>query len=1507
MSQPNNTQGPNSVPNVGCGAFCNPHYTVQLLSDTLKLSIVKVTVTGEVSEPTLLLDAGSLVGSTLQSTLRQFGGGLPLLPDIHCLQSNKKTSPSCNQCDLQSKQPYPCGLQTYHPPQCPGQTTGGPHCPGGGNNLLKNNSSPEIAWANDLVTFSPPPVNLFVNNFNQTILENPVNSLPILYGMSGSCNDVCYALVSGDSIKEILEILNQVGVGDKLGVWKQECGPTFRFCYYGITVTTSDLLINLTVPEFLNEVSKAPVDGQLGNWVQECEFYYRFYRRNLVRWKLTMLQAGSNLETLLHTLNEIPQGTENPQFGVWRPESQCSFIFWVEMRATAVDASFPNLEAALKRDNWNIQSLEKGVFTFTQGNNLLRATPSGNRVKIVANAKSLTTFINQVVNTYGWYYSGVENYTLTQNWRVRAGRLRIWEVEKGRFQLFGDEETIQAIASANPPNWRLSEVSSEALDEVVTGLDFPTLTRNIEAKGWVISEYALGREIRKMGWTYQEKYTSCRVASKDNFLVQISPTTAAANAVPGTVIPSSISGTGGNLVQAGVPRQITPGGTLVPESNSFVTTPDVTTTTSGKVSPSDTQLIGDKQSITALLTDADLPPNTVNKQTQEPTCNVIQIIPLQNGFLKVIGEQDVLSQINQEVPFLIGPPVTQPYYVLYIYGEYTDVLERSQSGWITIQQGTNSSILGNPNNPVQYVQLIRGQSGTTVWGTPESIQAYSDFIATLRPSWRFDSCLQTSSIATVFTLTGGVIDQSTGNNTYQIIADRKVVEDIYQVVGNPSIAICEQPVLYTSLTAAVEIDTFINALLNFNYGDGVIGWRLDTLNSEQGCSQSNLYRYYIIGSGGEEVSTPYFIYLHSIKSQSSPTQNNLPAYTKIEGLKYALNNLIEPILSFYQWTSIKAGAPPKVTQPVSFTVGKVVGLTGNVLRHPNCDAPYRLALSTLNWSFNSKDDGSYVELLWETDNGNLPCGGIGPDCCCVTGDQAFVMSASGNYGESATGSSLFSFGTLVDNAGQPPIANNAFPNATGNILFRTKGSINGSFIIKVIKYSGYYNRINFFDNAANNLQSAIQANELIYRDWIRATKQRQEEGTLVPLLVNLERQNRDPLRPGPVNNNIIVHTVVGEMNFSIPIPESNSIQAKSLGNEFRVKDMQIQLEMRQLLSHLTQTDLNGITVSIISATNNPPSADESVPTRDYRLYYKINAGTALPLNALAWFPKAKVTLERVKKLNTDFGSVSQPYPTLQNAEDFQVSGSLSAFVIDQTATSKITSDIYDSIAIQLSDYYLGNLLLELDNALRDPVKPAPLAVPDLTGALQQIGGVNYANHSRWLEQQVNRLLYTSEFPMPIRFPTPEDPQYRFPDGSPVYGFWSNAFTTGQTIPINPPPPLILPDEFPTARGLFTQNQPNNFPANQTYNPAVVNQIRNDARRGFLNTGFPRGFPPPNDGHPPGQSQNQNTEEGQTPAQATVQTRSVQGPYQSSGLWNSNTRTRLRQRRITGGNMFVHQN
>jgi hypothetical protein len=535
----------------------------------------------------------------------------------------------------------------------------------------------------------------------------------------------------------------------------------------------------------------------------------------------------------------------------------------------------------------------------------------------------------------------------------------------------------------------------------------------------------------------------------------------------------------------------------------------------------------------------------------------------------------------------------------------------------------------------------------------------------------------------------------------------------------------------------------------------------------------------------------------------------------------------------------------------------------------------------LNWSFNSSDEDAYVELLWETENGNLPCGGTGDPCCCVTGDQAFVMSSSGNYGETATGSSIFSYGSLVDNAGQPPIANNAFPNATGNILFRTKGRINGSFIIKVLKYSGYYNRINFFNNSANNLQSAIQANELIYRDWIRAKKQRAEEGTLVPLLINLERQNRDPVRPGPVNNSIIVHTVVGEIDLSIPIPTLNSLQSKMMGNEFRLKDMQVQFEMRQLLASTFQVDNNSVSVGIISAQNKPPSEPDASPTREYHLRYKANAGTALPLNAMAWFPKAKMIMEQAEQLNTTFPTVRSDYSALQNATDFKIGANLSAFVIDQTATSKINSDAYDSIAIQLSEFYLGNLLLELDNALRDPVRPSPLATPDLSGAIQQIGGINYANQSRWLEAQVERLLYTSEFPMPLRLPTREDPYYRFPDGSPVYGFWTNAFTTGQTIPLNVPPPLVLPDDFPTARGLFVQDQPNNFPANQTLGPANVNQLRQDTRNGFLATGYPRGFPP--------QYQQQQT------------------PYNLVNPFNGNTRTRQRSRQIAGGNMLVHQN
>ena len=62
--------------------YGTPPYSVEIMTDTLFYTIVKVVLAGETKYPSLLLESDALIGATLQSALAQFGGGLPNLPDI---------------------------------------------------------------------------------------------------------------------------------------------------------------------------------------------------------------------------------------------------------------------------------------------------------------------------------------------------------------------------------------------------------------------------------------------------------------------------------------------------------------------------------------------------------------------------------------------------------------------------------------------------------------------------------------------------------------------------------------------------------------------------------------------------------------------------------------------------------------------------------------------------------------------------------------------------------------------------------------------------------------------------------------------------------------------------------------------------------------------------------------------------------------------------------------------------------------------------------------------------------------------------------------------------------------------------------------------------------------------------------------------------------------------------------------------------------------------------------
>ena len=59
----------------------NLPYNISIITDTLFYSILKVVVKGNIRDPVPLVDVNSLIGTTIQSALMQFGGGYPLLED----------------------------------------------------------------------------------------------------------------------------------------------------------------------------------------------------------------------------------------------------------------------------------------------------------------------------------------------------------------------------------------------------------------------------------------------------------------------------------------------------------------------------------------------------------------------------------------------------------------------------------------------------------------------------------------------------------------------------------------------------------------------------------------------------------------------------------------------------------------------------------------------------------------------------------------------------------------------------------------------------------------------------------------------------------------------------------------------------------------------------------------------------------------------------------------------------------------------------------------------------------------------------------------------------------------------------------------------------------------------------------------------------------------------------------------------------------------------------------
>ncbi len=1271
-------------------------YHIDIITDTLFYTIAKVVVSGEIRDPTLLLASDALIGSTLQSAIAQFGGGLPNLPDIHCVSSQVSTqNQKCRCCDWSNRhrcQQYGNGC-LFKKPGRPSLKDQANVLSAPGGNL----NTPEVITQNDLVTFLPPEMSRrYTGPSNPDIQIS--QSIPLLYGMSASSGHISYILIASDSLDDLIKVLNKNTEKRLIGSWRQECDISFR--YYYNTILTKVITVqdkNRSVLDVITEISKLPIRGRTGRWTPSYGNNYYYNQNGYINYLINVRREDGDLNSLLYGLNTIKQ---EKQTGQWVNDGQtCNYTFKYPMVSTNILAKSSEIKSALVDAGWELSGLQNGVYTFSRDDLLLRLTPTQTLVNVVGNKNSVDTFVNDIVIPFGW------ESEMIRNWNQGLVSLKIEQRQPGIYSLMGNLDTINNFMESTilkDNNWIISEIKTQKVETIIIPEEKDTILKALRNKGWIISNNP----------------RNCFSVNKGPASVEIS------------------------------------------QLDQF------------------SEVFGDIDSIRFFTEDVIAPNQWEYSQKTNQEDETIQI--LYNGGtedkVRILGNDVILDSFYQAYPELFNEPETQKLELLVVHAPYPDVLEYLSRKWNVIYTNDESSSFSHPSLQNFNIEVFGGQKTTTIWGFTDAINYLKESIRNI-PNWyNYETEVPGDQAATIFRLTNNITSQSEFLSTYQVIGPKEMVENICQNLADPKRCQVNAELAYTSLTAERDTESLINILVNYDYGTGTRGWLPDGKN-QMGCGHENLYRFYRLSVGGMEIATPYFIYLFNIPSNGSGT---LASYTKIEGEQQVLDDLIKPVLRQFQINSINAGDDPVVPRQMSLNIGKVVGLTGNIKKMPNCYAPTRIAITNINWSLDASgagqsnnSDRQYIELLWETDLDQENANDI-------AGQTAFIFSGTGSYGLGSLNSG--NGNTLVDGGGQPGIPNNAFPNPTGNILFRTKGNVFGTFTIKFYKYSGYYNCINFFDNATNNLQSAIQANELIQRDWIRVYKQRREEDILVPLLVELERNNRTALRPSPTSNGVIIHTITGEITLTLP----RDITKQTVNNP-PIKTLELQIQIRRLLAdYLNLTD-NLPSIALVNEFIVPPG-----DKRNVILEYTINTGSVSIIQAKNWLENARQFQTKINNLNQDgtFQDFAQTYQYLDKVQGFQITNQLSAYVLGQTSNSYVKNDYNNVARAMVDELALVRLITELDIRLRDNLRPTTSAVPDTFGAYQQIGGLNAANQSRWLETQVKRLIYGSEAPMPINLPTPEKPYYTFPDGSPVAGFLQNAFASGYNIPVNPFPPFV---------------------------------------------------------------------------------------------------------------------
>ena len=1396
-----------------------PVFKSRIITDTLFFTIVQYTVKGDLNPPYIALNADGLVGSTPQSAISQVGSNaLPLLPPldntVSTLVQSDKARDCCDPCNNSKFPKHICPIASRKNTPLYGSNipleeaeTGGSkpitvseteltnyfsdyvpiyiETPGALNSFtfFQNAGQSAIPYgthSNDLVTFYPSFSKINTGQAN----KDPYNRLIIdsgnlIRGVTSSCSKLSYVVISRDSINDLLKYLNSLTLHgyipnpfvqaalnplnvdtqnlDLNGFWIRTCGCEYEFM-------TTDLTNHKLTSK--KPISKSIIESIIkDNWKYESKSTYRKLYEVCTLRKIPLVD---NIKTIVNQINQV-SNTIPPFCIEWRFEKDYFLVPYVWVSRIEIGIQQPVLTNILNRSGWRQSASNQfrhlqyevkcSILQHSQhssfGGTIIEGTP-----------RSIEYFYHKVVLPYRW-----RNTKTKTSEPLPTCLVIIPRISQPGFEIIGEPDTLKKYFPNNisiETNYSKVFVN-ETISAIKNGMSeanlpyspssvmdsVPYIFKNSpiflcqDSTIWMDSEYI-------PHWEYE-------IAQAANWIWKVGDIELKDEII------KIIYDTDENMTIYGNKKSLDD---IYQQYQDYFETPDSIRISHFRYkNPKDTDMV-------PILVDEwekiDEDPKEFYclwQHRSRPHQHMTSIF--KNGHFRIEGEQkdvqkiDKSYRIDQDIQKLEEGVSRQ---------EKKQILEKEMDNEVTvIPTGVNLTILPLCN-----------------------------FV--------FEDCPYTES--------------------FQVIGDATILKDIC-----PEDTACCRRVFneeYTSFTIATYYDDFQRALtenlpvnipdtyppgsvpqnIPYAYPNPNLKWFLDDCcESSFFCRPPNRYRLYNV-SGESKIATPYFIELVNI----------IPS-TQVVGSIRVLNELILPIILFYRWDYMKAGDEPRIDDqsdlmntPASrdlatnqfvnpnqnnpstasrstVIIGKATGYTGMFERgtRPSLnqlsslsgsgDADrQKVAIQTIFWNLNHDDD-SYCDLLWAVDiptarsNFNDP---IPTACGPLGGETAYRMTNAGFYGNTSGPPSDYG-GPINDNGGLPPIAPPQFTN--GNVLIRSKGKVAGTITVKYVKISGYYNVIRFFDNVTTNLQTAIQANELMYRDWIRVVRQQKAENELIPLLVNLERQQRlinsrenQALNPDQV---IIINMVIGKIDLLF-------------SSDNTISDIpRLTHSLRKLLADSTESSISDVFVEYESKNTLQGRTNQNGQIQ-YYFDYHIIVQTNDIYNTEVQFERSREVQRQLEFLQDNFNKVKDHYPPLHLAETLLITAKPEAFILrdDNKATFPIRSP--ERVALdRQQEAQLVQYLIQAENNNRDPLRPRANQL-DRSNAFFQIAGINSQNQQRWLEQQVNRLANMSERPIPIQVPTPETPYYRFRDGTPVSGFLQNAFTTGMTLPLNPPPPLVGP-------------------------------------------------------------------------------------------------------------------